>query len=148
MAASCRDATANLDHVYNNINDEILNHFTSYSDEIIEKYSDQRKLIASLLCIVGGVDNNLNLSSKSFISGQDKYKTYQLEIQSGSDISNKSYLFRIINTALDAYNQTCFEDKELVSVNIAKDNRSFFFDVHEDSLENFKACFTEDGMIK
>lgn len=29
MAASCRDATVNLDKVYNNLNDEILNHFTT-----------------------------------------------------------------------------------------------------------------------
>jgi len=90
----------------------------------------------------------LNLSSKSFISGQEKYKTYQLELQQSSDISNKSLLFRIINTALDAYNQTSFEDKEMMAVNIAKDFRSFFFDIQEDSIENFKALFTEDGMIK
>jgi len=102
MAASCRDATANLDNVYNNINDEILKHFTSYSDEIIEKYTDQRRLIASLLCIVGGVDNNMNLSSNSFISGQNKYKTYQIQIQNSSDIASKSFLYRIINTAMDA----------------------------------------------
>lgn len=29
MAAGCRDATANLDKVYNNLNDEILNHFST-----------------------------------------------------------------------------------------------------------------------
>jgi len=27
MAASCRDASVNLENVYNNLNDEILDHF-------------------------------------------------------------------------------------------------------------------------
>lgn len=82
-------------------------------------------MIASLLCIVGGVDNNLNLSSKSFITGADKYKTYKLEIQNGNPITSKSFLYRILNTALDAYNQTCFEEKDVVAVNISKDAKSF-----------------------
>lgn len=71
-----------------------------------------------------------------------------MEIQNGNDITAKSFLFRILNTALDAYNQTSFEDKDVMSVNISKDAKSFYFDVQEESVENFKALFTEDGMIK
>lgn len=36
----------------------------------------------------------------------------------------------------------------MVAVNISKDKLSFYFDVQEDSIENFKGLFTEDGMIK
>lgn len=75
MAASCREASKNLDKIYNSINDEIIEHFKTFSDEIIDKYPDKRKMVASLLCLVGGVDNSLNLSSRSILSGQMNMKT-------------------------------------------------------------------------
>jgi len=81
-------------------------------------------LIASLLCIVGGVDNNLNLSSKSFITGMDKQKTFKLELK-GEKIQNKSLLFKILNTALNSYNQTEFEGNDINYVKLSKDATSF-----------------------
>jgi len=37
MAATCLEASRNLDKIYHNINEEIIEVFKSFSDEIIEK---------------------------------------------------------------------------------------------------------------
>jgi len=92
--------------------------------------------VASLLCLVGGVDNNLNLSSKSMLSGQQNFKTFEIRFETET-VSAKSFLFKLLNTAMNSYNMTLVDDKLVVQVHISKDSKSFYFDVHESYLKDF-----------
>jgi len=70
------------------------------------------------------------MSSKSLISGQVNFKTFELKFESET-VTNKSFLFKMLNTAMNSYNQTIVDDKLISQVYISKDSKSFYFDVHE-----------------
>mmetsp|Transcript_3378 Transcript_3378/g.6819 ORF Transcript_3378/g.6819 Transcript_3378/m.6819 type:complete len:99 (-) Transcript_3378:181-477(-) len=96
--------------------------------------------------MVGGVDNSLNMSARSMISGTSHHKTFEIKVD--EEIKAKGFLYKMLTNAMNAYNQTALDDKAINSVVISKNKNSFYFDVHEDYLPYYLPLFDEEGKFK
>lgn len=72
---------------------------------------------------MGGVDNDLNLSSRSHLSGQMHFKTFEIR-SDGEAFNSKGLLYKMLNSAMHSYNQTLFDDRCLTQVHLSNDSLS------------------------
>lgn len=96
--ASCKQLNNNLDRVYSNLKVDLLEKFDDHVDDILTKYSDHKRLLISLFCLICKIDNETQLCNRSFLTGKQYFKTYELNLN--EEVKGKPFLYRILNSAM------------------------------------------------